>query len=394
MTASAGSWLDRFSEPSVIRRRGVVDHVACRELATGEPRLVIATKEPELRALFDEIAQLHRELHHPNIPELDHRGAADGTEYVALRSDAIVDLETMIPITLASGGMAPAATVAFLDAVIGAVRAAHATRHPRTGGPICIGAFSGTNVVVSPDRVDVIGWGYPTTETERRTVLRDASVMHVAWEASFGAPATPNGDLDSVGRFFHAILPATAMPPELIRALRGEVSDERIAELVRQIEQLEDSAHAREPSQRSWDLYLASLRRITELLDTKPDGAVLRSELARLCKLWQATSGLTVAADASWFKLAAGPRTELDRRPNLRAILAALVAHRRDARGEALAADRLVAVGWPSEQLATEPGRNRLRVAISTLRSMGLRDILLSRDDGYLLDPDVGVAIE
>ena len=214
------TWLERFSEAQIIGRRGVVDHVACRDAKTGERRVVIATKEARLRELFDNIARLHGELSHPNIPTLDHRGRAAGTEYVALRSAAFVDLETMMPIALANHGFAPGATVAFLDAVIGAVRSAHARQ-------ICIGAFAGSNVVLSEAHIDVIGWGYPTSEADRRIVLDDTSFMHTAWEASFGAAASPNGDLDAVARFLHAILPASAMPPILLATLQGKVDDHR-----------------------------------------------------------------------------------------------------------------------------------------------------------------------
>jgi hypothetical protein len=33
--------------------------------------------------------------------------------------------------------------------------------------------------------------------------------------------------------------------------------------------------------------------------------------------------------------------------------------------------------------------RNRLHVSLSTLRSLGLRDLLLARGAGYALDPEV-----
>ena len=51
----------------------------------------------------------------------------------------------------------------------------------------------------------------------------------------------------------------------------------------------------------------------------------------------------------------------------------------------------LVSVGWPDERLTREAAANRLYVAIATLRRLGLRDILQSRDDGWLLDPRIPV---
>src|SRR5207237_3840365 len=106
-------WLDRFRDPSVIRRRGVVEHVACRDVASGERRLVIATTERGLRELFDAIARLHGELQHPHIPALVERGAAGDTEFVALRSAAIADVDTLLPIAMHAGGLSPSASLAF-----------------------------------------------------------------------------------------------------------------------------------------------------------------------------------------------------------------------------------------------------------------------------------------
>ena len=38
-----------------------------------------------------------------------------------------------------------------------------------------------------------------------------------------------------------------------------------------------------------------------------------------------------------------------------------------------------------------EAARNRLHVAISTLRKLGLKEALQNRGDGYLVDPDMPV---
>ena len=53
--------------------------------------------------------------------------------------------------------------------------------------------------------------------------------------------------------------------------------------------------------------------------------------------------------------------------------------------------DALIACGWPGERIVAKSGASRVYVALSTLRKLGLRDLLLSRDDGYLLDAQVGV---
>ena len=40
-----------------------------------------------------------------------------------------------------------------------------------------------------------------------------------------------------------------------------------------------------------------------------------------------------------------------------------------------------------------EAASKRLRVAIATLRSLGMREALLTRDDGYLLDPAASIVV-
>jgi predicted ATPase len=83
-----------------------------------------------------------------------------------------------------------------------------------------------------------------------------------------------------------------------------------------------------------------------------------------------------------WFSLDGAPRVSLVRRTSLRNILTALV----DVQGTVLSADALLERGWPSERLLHEAGRTRLRVAITTLRKFGLRDVIVTKDDGYMLD--------
>jgi hypothetical protein len=53
--------------------------------------------------------------------------------------------------------------------------------------------------------------------------------------------------------------------------------------------------------------------------------------------------------------------------------------------------DALLQAGWPGERVVPSAGANRVYVALTTLRKLGLRHFLLSRDDGYLLDPALPV---
>jgi len=51
-----------------------------------------------------------------------------------------------------------------------------------------------------------------------------------------------------------------------------------------------------------------------------------------------------------------------------------------------------VGAGWPDEErISLESARNRLKVAVSTLRKSGLEPILQTHAKGYLLDPGIPI---
>jgi DNA-binding winged helix-turn-helix (wHTH) protein len=70
----------------------------------------------------------------------------------------------------------------------------------------------------------------------------------------------------------------------------------------------------------------------------------------------------------------------------------ALVAQHRERAGTALSVDELLERGWPGEQVA-QSGANRVYVALTTLRKLGLRDFLNRDQAGYLLDPGAQIEI-
>jgi hypothetical protein len=77
----------------------------------------------------------------------------------------------------------------------------------------------------------------------------------------------------------------------------------------------------------------------------------------------------------------------------LRRLLVALAKARDERRGIPLEPSELIAAGWPGERLQKRTATNRLRVALHTLRRLGLEDLLLTQMDGYLLDPQVDLRI-
>ena len=96
--------------------------------------------------------------------------------------------------------------------------------------------------------------------------------------------------------------------------------------------------------------------------------------------------------DSRWVRPPGGQALDLTRRGSLRRVLEALVTRRIESPGVAWSANALLEAGWPGDRVQHEPGMMRVYSVIRRLRALGLGDALLTRDDGYLIDPAVPIA--
>lgn len=91
---------------------------------------------------------------------------------------------------------------------------------------------------------------------------------------------------------------------------------------------------------------------------------------------------LRVNTEVSAFEVN-GARVTLASGSPQRAVLCALIeAHRRKP-GVFMSADELIAAAWPGESHVGDSGMNRLRVAVSRLRKLGLSELIVHRAGGY-----------
>lgn len=146
----------------------------------------------------------------------------------------------------------------------------------------------------------------------------------------------------------------------------------------------------RSPIDRSFDLLL-SFRAVAGLLDDEQvPGSTPATDDSRA--EWP-KGALVVDDEGKWFRTPDGERIDLARRDALRRILHALIAQRTSTTGTALSREALIAAGWPGERLLAAAAANRVRVAVATLRRLGLHDVIVTSPEGYTLSPHVPVVV-
>ena len=94
---------------------------------------------------------------------------------------------------------------------------------------------------------------------------------------------------------------------------------------------------------------------------------------------------LEAARDGRWFRFGDEEKVQLERRKPLKRIFAHLMLERAAHPNEVVSLTSIIRAGWPGEKLIPHSATTRAYVAISTLRRLGLKDALVSRDGGYLV---------
>ena len=107
-----------------------------------------------------------------------------------------------------------------------------------------------------------------------------------------------------------------------------------------------------------------------------------------------AQGAFVISRDGGWFRTPDGDEVDLRPRKRLHRLFAALVEHYQESPQSALSLDLLIQRGWPQERMDSHSAVNRLHVALTTLRNLGLRDLIFRNDDGYRLDAARPVILE
>jgi len=101
---------------------------------------------------------------------------------------------------------------------------------------------------------------------------------------------------------------------------------------------------------------------------------------------------LEMAAGGEWFSVRRGERIAV-KRPLLRALLLELALRRGSFEQRLVSRDQLIAALWPDEEMAPSVAANRLSVALSTLRGLGLAHEIVSTSEGVGFDPSLKIVL-
>ncbi|OJY16368.1 MAG: hypothetical protein BGO98_30255 [Myxococcales bacterium 68-20] len=138
----------------------------------------------------------------------------------------------------------------------------------------------------------------------------------------------------------------------------------------------------------------------TACVEAQRAGAVTVSGTTLLARLFSRTVGahaivaptpredaLVVGAGGAWFRPPHGTRVGLERRRSLALLLDHLAKTHVEQAGATVRAATLFSAAWPGEKAIASAAAHRVRVAVATLRKMGLRDCLVTTPEGYALTP-------
>ncbi|MBI1946736.1 MAG: hypothetical protein HYS27_13650 [Deltaproteobacteria bacterium] len=136
----------------------------------------------------------------------------------------------------------------------------------------------------------------------------------------------------------------------------------------------------------------AELRALLALARGEPGDERRFALLRRVAPLRRtpARREMVVGNDGRYYEID-GRRISLARQRSLRLIFLALVDEAERRPGHGLAQPEVLARGWPGEKMRADSGATRVYTSIRRLRRGGLEGVLVTRDDGYLIDPQVAV---
>lgn len=399
--ATRSRWLGRYGKPTPIRRRGAFHLASTTRYADGLPCVVLVPgpeADPARAAeAFARIERAHNGLHVACVPEVTARGVFQGIPYLELGCDAVMDGAELHQIMIDSRRRIPlSAADAFASELARALSAAHEAQDRGGRWTACLARLSYANLLfASSGRFYLVGLGH-NFPVDKPCGMPDGWITTFqAPEVALGGAPSPVGDHVALYLLLRSLLPLVDLGPVLARILLGAPGPED-AEILDCLRWPCVHLLAEPPALRR---SLAEAATVAERLRAL---CGIHADLEGFTKLVRQTIEaalphpaapgqrvLILGIEASWTVASDGTRHVLGQAH--RRIVTALAELHRRSPGAVLTMQELLEAGWPGERPIPEAGANRVYVALTQLRRMGMRDLIERCESGYRFVPDAQI---
>ena len=400
-------WVDRYAKLSPIRCRGAFHLYAAERRDSGSPCVVVTSAPNTERTTAAEclrvLAQAHTRVRHELVPRTVFADFIEGSFIVELDSDAKLDGVEFLRVIADSGKKVP---YAVGDTIMTELRYAMQAGH-KLRPSLTLGSLSFANILVCPDgRRQLWGFGFNAANLREDGLPEGWTTLFQAPEVSAGRAPDAASDYYALLRMVRALTPHVEMPAELAAVLRGEAtsrSGRLLSKLLLWLERRFLSEMVGERASVSETIELGE--RVRSLLGVELEPERTRRTVQALVREHfdaeveeSADSDLgnevLIGINAEWVGGTDGVRRRLGHRGALKRVLHRLAAAHRDKPGEAVSVWELVEAGWPGESPIYESALNRTYIAITRLRSLGLKEVIETVEGGYRLRPSARIAFD
>ena len=372
-----------------------------REVATGKECVAVwraPAADPSAARVAIELAhRAHSRIDHPVIAPACHLDPS--RDYALCDCAARVDLAGLLAI---ARGPEPRIRHSEADGFIVALRdalfAAAEQEDPRDGGPCCIGTVGYGNVLFAPDgRFWLLGLGHNLPLADEHGRIGGRSTAFHAPEVAVGARSTKSSDFVALLLFARSLLPFMVLERSLVRIIAGNSIAEDLELLGKLVWFERRVVTAVPPDRASIEEAIATSNRIRQLLRVEPDVSSFHAAVAAILgddPRLSTVSGTRIrVADDGSFVESNGARALIPGRGPLRRLVRELARARIERPGSGMTVAELFEAGWPGERAAQRSARNRVHVAVSTLRKLAFASELESHAGAYRISPSVTVEL-
>ncbi|HMJ12797.1 MAG TPA: hypothetical protein VK524_15350 [Polyangiaceae bacterium] len=378
----------RAAKLRTLSERG--DFSVCLDDDTPERVLLVARPDADrerAQQRLETLAAAHARAADSVIPRVLSSGCREGRPFIAFDCPAVTDFAHVLEAVGREKTHAQyVEAITLIDLLLTSLARIHELG-------LSVGALSTANLFLDASgQVYLIGIGDNVLAIDGQGAPLRLPDVCVAPDVAAGAPASAGGDLYAVTLLCRRLIPHVIFPPAAERVLQGSFTPEDY-ELGQLFAWSSLAILASHPARRpSFAEAIEKEHRAWELLGVTPDPAAFFDLMRR--SLPGPDLELIVDEEITRVRLGTTPSQPLGSRRALRRILSALIERHRSSPGQAIAVTELVEAGWPGESVIPEAAANRVYVALSSLRKLGLDAAIERCDGGWRLTPSMRVRVD